>query len=212
VLVVIAQVVVQGWTLLAWGVSNAPPAHRHFEWRWLPVSILPELILRALVVTRFAIGRPLRPLWRPAVGIAFVAALAFLPIARAFDLMPTGAETQHVFVGTAYAHLQPREFADIIEKMGHPRPELPAGLEVIEVLDASAVAELARSQPVVSRVLHLVELMLEGDAQIDWAAAYSALEASSTILATAVSIAARLGGGRVASARTSRRRPTAQRR
>jgi hypothetical protein len=89
----------------------------------------------------------------------------------------TGAETQHVFVGTAYAHLQPREFADMIEKMGQPRPELPAGLEVIEALDASAVTELARSQPVVSRVLHLVELMLEGDDRIDWAAAYSALEA-----------------------------------
>jgi hypothetical protein len=65
----------------------------------------------------------------------------------------------------------------MIERMGRLRPELPAGLEVIEGLDASAVAELARSQPVVSRVLHLVELMLEGDDQIDWAAAYSALEA-----------------------------------
>jgi len=30
---------------------------------------------------------------------------------------------------------------------------------------------------VVGRVLHLVELMLEGDEQIDWGAAYSALEA-----------------------------------
>jgi peptidoglycan/LPS O-acetylase OafA/YrhL len=88
VLVLIVQVVVQGWTLLAWGVSNAPPAHRHFEWRWLPVSILPELILGALVVTRFAVRRPVRPLWRPALGIAFVAALAFFPIAAAFDLMP----------------------------------------------------------------------------------------------------------------------------
>jgi hypothetical protein len=88
VLVVIVQVVVQGWTLLAWGVSNAPPTHRHFEWQWLPVSILPELILAGLVVTRLAVGRPVRPLWRPALGIAFAAALAFYPIAGAFDLMP----------------------------------------------------------------------------------------------------------------------------
>lgn len=89
----------------------------------------------------------------------------------------TGAETQHVFVGTAYAHLQPREFADMIEKWGHPRPPLPAGLDVIEALDAGAVAKLAKSQPVVGRVLHLVELMLDGDQEIDWGAAYSALEA-----------------------------------
>ena len=93
---------------------------------------------------------------------------------RSFD--STGAETQHVFVGTAYAHQQPREFADMIEKWGHPRPPLPAGLDVIEALDAGAVAKLAKAQPVVDRVLHLVELMLEGDQEIDWAAAYSALE------------------------------------
>jgi hypothetical protein len=89
----------------------------------------------------------------------------------------SGHESQHVYVGTAYAHLQPREFADMIEKWGHPRPPLPVGLEVIEALDGGAVASLAKSHPVVGRVLHLVELMLEGDEQIDWGAAYSALEA-----------------------------------
>ena len=93
---------------------------------------------------------------------------------RSFDSI--GAETQHVFAGTAYAHLQPREFADMVENLGHPRPPLPTGLEVIEALDAGAVAKLAESDPVVGRVLHLVELMLEGDEQIDWGAAYSALE------------------------------------
>jgi hypothetical protein len=93
---------------------------------------------------------------------------------RSFD--STGAETQHVFVGTAYAHLQPREFADMVERLGHPRPSLPTGLETIEALDASAVTELAELNPVVGRVLHLVDHMLEGDAQIDWGAAYSALE------------------------------------
>jgi hypothetical protein len=93
---------------------------------------------------------------------------------RSFD--STGVETQHVFVDTVYAHLQPRERADMMEKLGHPRPPLPAGLEVIEALDAGAVAKLAESNAVVSRVVHLVELMLEADAQIDWGAAYSALE------------------------------------
>jgi hypothetical protein len=93
---------------------------------------------------------------------------------RSFD--STGAETQHVFVGTVYGHLQPRERADMIEQMGHPRPPLPAGLEVIEALDAGAVVKLAESNPVVGRVVHLVDLMLEGDEQIDWVAAYSALE------------------------------------
>jgi hypothetical protein len=89
----------------------------------------------------------------------------------------TGAETQVVFVGPAYAHMQPREFADMVANLGHPRPPLPTGLEVIEALDAGGVSKLAESNPVVGRVLHLVELMLEGDEQIDWGAAYSALEA-----------------------------------
>jgi hypothetical protein len=88
----------------------------------------------------------------------------------------TGGETQVVFVGTAYAHMQPRERADMMERMGLPRPALPVGLEVIEALDADAVTKLAESNPVVARVVHLVGLMLEGDTDIDWGAAYSALE------------------------------------
>jgi hypothetical protein len=94
---------------------------------------------------------------------------------RSFD--STGGESQIVFVGTAYAHMQPREFADMVERLGHPRPLLPTGLEVIEALNADAVTKLAESNAVVGRVLHLVELMLEGDERIDWGAAYSALEA-----------------------------------
>jgi hypothetical protein len=71
----------------------------------------------------------------------------------------------------------PRDFADIIERLGRPRPPLPVGLDVIEALDGGAVTALAASNPVVARVLHLVELMLEGDEEIDWGAGYSALEA-----------------------------------
>ena len=97
-----------------------------------------------------------------------------ITLVRSFD---SSGATQVVFVDAAHGHLQPREFADMVEKLGHPRPPLPRGLEVIEGLDAAAVAKLAGSNPVVGRVLHLVELMLEGDTQIDWGAAYSALEA-----------------------------------
>ena len=89
----------------------------------------------------------------------------------------TGTEAQVVWMDAAYTHMQPREYADMIERLGHPRPPLPTGLEVVEALDAGTVTKLAESNPVVGRVLHLVELMLEGDEQIDWGAAYSALEA-----------------------------------
>jgi hypothetical protein len=73
--------------------------------------------------------------------------------------------------------MERREFADMVAGLGHPRPPLPTGLEVVEALDARAVAKLAESNPAVGRALHLVDLMLEGDEQIDWVAAYSALEA-----------------------------------
>jgi hypothetical protein len=94
---------------------------------------------------------------------------------RSFD--STGEETQHGFVEPAYDHMPPREFAEMVERLGFPRPPLPVGLDVIEALDGAAVTALAGSNPVVGRVLHLVELMLEGDEQIDWGAGYSALEA-----------------------------------
>jgi hypothetical protein len=88
----------------------------------------------------------------------------------------TGKETQHIFPRTAHGHMLPRDFADMVERLGSPRPPLPVGLDVIEALDGSAVTALAESIPMVGRVLHLVELMLEGDEQIDWGAGYSALE------------------------------------
>ena len=55
----------------------------------------------------------------------------------------------------------------MVERLGFPRPPLPVGLDVIEALGGAAVTALAESNPVVGRVLHLVELMLEGDEQID---------------------------------------------
>jgi hypothetical protein len=61
----------------------------------------------------------------------------------------TGQETQHVFAGTAHDHMLPREFADMVERLGFPRPPLPVGLDVIEALGGAAVTALAASNPVV---------------------------------------------------------------
>ena len=72
---------------------------------------------------------------------------------RSFD--SSGGEAQHVYVGTAYDHMLPRDFADTVERLGRPRPPLPVGLDVIEALDGGAVTALAASNPVVARVLHL---------------------------------------------------------
>ena len=83
---------------------------------------------------------------------------------------------QVVFVGTAYDHMLPEDFADMLERLGYPRPELPVGVEDVNALDLAKVAALSDDDPEVARVLHLIELMLEGDDDIDWAAGYSALE------------------------------------
>lgn len=90
---------------------------------------------------------------------------------------PAGPETQHAFLEPAYDHMSARDYARLAARSGLPSRPLPAGLEVIEALDGPAVTALADSTPVVGRVLHLVELMLEGDEQINWGAGYSALEA-----------------------------------
>ena len=83
---------------------------------------------------------------------------------------------QVVFVETAYDHMLPEDYADMVERLGFPRPELPAGVEDVNALDLATVTALADDDPEVARVLRLVELMLEGDEEIDWAAGYSALE------------------------------------
>lgn len=87
-----------------------------------------------------------------------------------------GESAQVVFVGTAYDHLTPHEFGDMVETLGHPRPDLPFGCRDVEALDFVKVAALADTDPVVARVLRLVEVMLVGDEGLDWSAAYSALE------------------------------------
>lgn len=89
---------------------------------------------------------------------------------------PAGDVTQRVFLGTAVDHMEPEDFADMVERLGHPRPPLPTGLEVIRALNGSDVTALVETNPEVGRVLHLVDLMLRDDEDIDWVAAYSALE------------------------------------
>jgi hypothetical protein len=98
-----------------------------------------------------------------------------VPAIKSFN--PARGATQHAFLGTAVGHLPPEDFADMVERLGHPRPALPAGIEVINALDGAAVTDLAETNPEVGRVLHLIDLMPEGDHEIDWVAAYSAVEA-----------------------------------
>jgi hypothetical protein len=83
---------------------------------------------------------------------------------------------QVVFVQTAYDHMLPDDYADMVERLGFPRPPVPAGVEDVNALDLAMVTALSADDPEVARVLRLIELMLEGDEEIDWAAGYSALE------------------------------------
>ena len=100
-----------------------------------------------------------------------------ITVKRVSYLDSTGVEAgQVVFAGTAYDHMLPEEYADLMERLGHPRPDPPAGIDDINALDLGAVAALSSKHPQVARVLRLVEFTLEGDDQIDWAAGYSALE------------------------------------
>jgi hypothetical protein len=93
---------------------------------------------------------------------------------------PDGQSGQVVFVGSARAHLTPEEFGDVVVGLGRPRPDPPFGLTDVEALDVAQVTELADRDPLVARVLRLVDLMLLGDEDIDWSAAYSALETIET--------------------------------
>jgi hypothetical protein len=93
---------------------------------------------------------------------------------KSFD--PAGGETLRLTIEPAFEHMLPEDFANTSERLGFPRPALPAGLEVINALDGAAVIALAEANPEVGRVLHLVDLMLEGDDEIDWVAGFSAVE------------------------------------
>ena len=87
-----------------------------------------------------------------------------------------GTESQVVFVEPAVEHMLPEDFAEMVEQLGEPRPEMPVGLDAIKRLDGQAVAALAQTNADVARVLRFIDEMLAGDDEIDWGAAYSALE------------------------------------
>jgi hypothetical protein len=87
-----------------------------------------------------------------------------------------GQVVGRIYVDAATGYLSPAEFADLIESMGGERPSLPKGLEDIEELSFEGALEMADSNPAVGRVLQLVDLMLRDDGDINWSAAYAALE------------------------------------
>jgi hypothetical protein len=93
---------------------------------------------------------------------------------KSFD--STGRAAQQVFTGIAYDHMLPEDYADMVERLGHPRPPLPEGLDVVNALEFEPVMTLAEDHPDVARVLHLIDLMLVGDEEIDWVAGYAAME------------------------------------
>ncbi len=93
---------------------------------------------------------------------------------KSFD--ENGQATQHVFLGTAVEHMLPEDFADMVERLGHERPQLPKGVEIVDALDCAASMKLAETNPDAMRTIRLVYLMLQGDDEIDWAAGYAALE------------------------------------
>jgi hypothetical protein len=93
---------------------------------------------------------------------------------KSFD--DNGQTTQHVFLEPAREHMLPEDFADMVERAGHERPPMPKGLEIVNALAVAASIDLATTQPEVMRAVHLVDLMLQGDDEIDWIAGYAALE------------------------------------
>jgi hypothetical protein len=93
---------------------------------------------------------------------------------RAIDA--DGSEEEYVFLERAVHHMEPHEFADMVERQGHRRPALPSGWDLVGSMELDSVLATAERHPDVVRVLRLIKLMLVGDDDIDWAVAYAALE------------------------------------
>lgn len=77
---------------------------------------------------------------------------------------------------TAVEYLLPEDWIAGAEARGIPRARLPVGIEALTDLDGVAIAMLASVDHHVALVLRLVDEMLAGEEEIDWGAAYSALE------------------------------------
>jgi hypothetical protein len=80
---------------------------------------------------------------------------------------PSRSRPQHTFIPV---------LADTVERFGFERPDLPDGVEIVESLDFAALMERAEQKPEAIRALHLIDLMLHANDQIDWAAGYAAVE------------------------------------
>lgn len=101
---------------------------------------------------------------------------AGVEITKTLAIRADGHAEQRVSLGTAVDQMLFEDHADMVVRHGSPRPKPPMGLEIIRALDGEAVTTLASINAEVVRVLHLVNLMLDGDDEIDWVAAYAALE------------------------------------
>jgi hypothetical protein len=87
-----------------------------------------------------------------------------------------GETTTIVFLEPAVEHLLPEDWVAMADERGIPRTRLPVGMEALKRLDGAAATALAATDHSVALVLRLVDGMLAGNDQIDWGAAYSALE------------------------------------
>jgi hypothetical protein len=98
-----------------------------------------------------------------------------LSIAARKTIDEAGHSIQRVVVGIAHDHMLPEDYADMVERLGNPRPPMPKGLEIVDEIDFVASMQLAESMTDVAAV-HLADLMLNGKEEIDWVAGYAAIE------------------------------------
>ncbi len=81
-----------------------------------------------------------------------------------------------VYLEPSSQYMLPEEWVAEADERGIPRERLPSGMEALSVLVGEAVTTLAATNPSVALVLRLVNEVLAGEEDIDWGAAYSALE------------------------------------
>lgn len=88
----------------------------------------------------------------------------------------SGGVGARVFVDAATAFLPYDDFALFAEGLGLDPPPKPEGLEQIEGVDFEVALEIAEENPAAARAMQLVDLMLRDTDEINWSAAYAALE------------------------------------
>lgn len=94
-----------------------------------------------------------------------------------FQTVDSGGETTTIlFLERGVEDLVPEDWVAMADERAIPRAKLPVGMEALSVLNGEAVTMLGATDHSVGLVLRLVDGMLSGDEQIDWGAAYSALE------------------------------------